>query len=189
MAWIACPSCQKTISGNADVCPYCGVRITPSTPLTSGATFIRRTFLFLGLVALGMLVLAIGVMLTRTDASPTRAVDAPLPAPAVEPTREQITSATLAEMYEQNEIRADSFYKGATVDVTGPIVDIGTDILGSPYVVLGTNSSAVFGVQAVFARGDKARLASLSKGETATIRCTLAGKTLINIIGRDCSVR
>lgn len=187
MAWIACPSCQKSISEDSVTCAYCGAVLPVKSPERAAAGK-RTSAIGCGTAAIITLLLMVvgwlaATMPRNTTTQPPVVASNATP---VEMPRAAETVATLVEAYEANALRADSLYKGAVVDVTGVVTDIGTEILGSPYVVLGADRNSVFGVQAVFARDQKSALLNLSKGQRVTIRCTLSGK-LLNIVGRDCS--
>jgi hypothetical protein len=93
-----------------------------------------------------------------------------------------IPATTLIFEYETNEIAADQDYKDRRVYITGIVSTIAKDILGDPYVTLGSGFPSV---QCMFPRSHESLLASLKPGDTLSITCTGSGKT-INVIMRDC---
>jgi hypothetical protein len=56
-----------------------------------------------------------------------------------EPVEHMVVSSILSE-YRDNELRADSKYKGRLVEVTGYVGDVKKDLLDEPYVTLGTGA-------------------------------------------------
>lgn len=101
------------------------------------------------------------------------------------PIGDKIEARTLIAEYANNSVAADAKFKGRWLEITGTITDIGTDILGSPYVTLHRRIDAV---QAMFTRNRDERLVgSFSKGQEITITCRGDGK-LLNVLVRDCFV-
>ena len=68
----------------------------------------------------------------------------------------------LFRTYDQNPIAADAKYRYKTRTIIGTVKDIGRDIVGNPYVVLGDNRISG-GVQCIFATEDEAEIARLKK--------------------------
>jgi hypothetical protein len=97
-------------------------------------------------------------------------------------------AADLYEQYEKNEVAADQTYKGRLVMLHGIVKDIGKDIAGTPYVILGENRDNPLGVQAMFAPSDADTVAALSKGQRISVECLVGGK-MMNVIVRGCSRR
>ena len=62
---------------------------------------------------------------------------------------------------------------------------IATDVLGTPYVTLDTNS--LFSVQAMFQRSAEAQLAGLNAGQRITVDCRCDGK-LMDVYLSDCKL-
>lgn len=98
-----------------------------------------------------------------------------------------MSADALARAYNANEIAADEKYKGKAVIISGKIQNIGKDILGSPFVVVG-GSGMLDGVQCMFAKSATSSLASLSKGRTVTISGTVSGKMLTWVMMSDCQL-
>ena len=121
---------------------------------------MKKRFIFLGLAVLGLL------SVLACSAPPTRHT-----APQV-----IVISATeLYSAYEANQVAADQQYKGRLLKVTGVITSIGRDILGTPYIGLGSGSEwEVWGVQVLFSSRYESRIAKLEKGQQVTVtgKCT-----------------
>jgi hypothetical protein len=100
----------------------------------------------------------------------------------------KISAPKLAQAYIDNEVNADSLYKGKPLEISGTIKDIGKDITDAPYVVIETNPSDYFTqVQCMFGKADIAELGALKKGSQITIRGNVSGK-LGNILVRNSQV-
>lgn len=98
---------------------------------------------------------------------------------AVAGNKEKIIPAEqLYAEYDANEIAADSKYKGKTITIRGRLRDIGVDISGNPYLIVG-GSGGFEGVQCSFDSRDKSSLANLKKGHAVTVRGIIHGKMII----------
>ena len=98
-----------------------------------------------------------------------------------------VSAAELFDDYEKNAIAADARVKGTILMISGKVKDIGKDISGVPYLVLGSNMDTSRGVQAML--DDSSGAAQLSKGDTARVRCTRSdGHVVLNVIVRGCSL-
>jgi tRNA_anti-like len=191
MAWISCPFCRASISENSTTCAYCAERLPPRPPTSQKKRSPLKT-LFLSLLVVvgtvGALIIVLAVALTlsaggdsgTTPATTQTALD-PQAATTVTVTANELTAA-----YESNEIAADATFKGERVNISGRVNNVGTDILGSPYVLL-ADESHIFGVQALFPRDKKDSLMYLSKGHNITVRCRVDGK-FMNVIAKDCEL-
>lgn len=119
----------------------------------------------------------------------------PPPAPVVEPEKPKtrkgfkLSAATLIAAYEANEVAADEKFSGKLIEVTGVIDSISKDILGDPYVTLGSGKDFEFAhVQAMFPADAAKQLTGLRKGQTLTVQCICGGKVM-NVIGKDCVLK
>lgn len=77
--------------------------------------------------------------------------------------------------YENNEVAADSKYKGQVVVVSGTIQDIGKDIMDNAYIIVG-GMGFLDGVQCTFTEGENASIARLYKGQQVTVKGMVSGK-------------
>ena len=143
-------------------------------------------------IALGILgALIVFILLIPTGSPPpgepssTDAAQESAPPP---PTLPELSHTELIDAYEANTIAADLRFKDQRILITGPITDIGEEILGRPYVTL-VPEDRLFGVQALFPRDDAVVVAMFSKGQTVRLECEVSGETLGSIIVDDCARR
>lgn len=100
-----------------------------------------------------------------------------------------VDSAVMYAAYERNGVAADNEYRG-TVLVMGRAKDIGKDIRGVPYVLLGNNPDNPHGVQAMFDLGGPTGLERVSDGDQLKVLCLKnSGLVIMNVILRNCSLR
>jgi|SRR5208337_5204808 len=86
----------------------------------------------------------------------------------------QITTVSAQELafaYDQNTVAADQKFKGKRFKVTGTIVDINTDFLGNPYLVLSGGVNQFSNPQFEFDKKLANRLANVHKGEQVILEC------------------
>lgn len=108
--------------------------------------------------------------------------------PVQKETTIKVTASDLYAKYEANEIQADNLYKDKLLEVSGITSSIGKDILDSPYIALKTNN--MFGsVQCMLADSQKDKATSLSKGQSVTLTGRNSGKTITNVLLRDCEIK
>ena len=99
-----------------------------------------------------------------------------------------VTASSLYAAYEANRIGADAKYKDAIVRVTGIVTSIDEDILGDAYVTLTDGGQfSMWGVQCYFADSNRAALAGLNKGQSATLNGRVSDY-LLNVAVRGCTV-
>ena len=91
----------------------------------------------------------------------------------------------LFRTYDQNSIAADAKYRYKTRTIIGTVKDIGRDIVGNPYVVLGDNRISG-GVQCIFATEDEAEIAKLKKWQAVAVRGEVQGLILFNVLIKNC---
>jgi hypothetical protein len=90
--------------------------------------------------------------------------------------------------YKDNELRADGKFKGKTVQVTGVVDAVKTDVMGHIYVSVGTGKILEVPVlQCFFAGSEAGGVSALSRGEKVTVRGRVAGLTM-NVLARDCEL-
>ena len=100
----------------------------------------------------------------------------------------KITARSLYAKYEANEIKADEQYKNKLLEVSGVVGSIGNDILDNPYVTFKTDN-IIGTVQCMLADSEKSKASDLSKGQSLVMEGKNSGKTITNIILRDCIIK
>jgi len=136
---------------------------------------LGRHAMSVGLLSL-LALLAIGSTDTEQE---TKAVRNQVPA-------YDVTANALAAEYEANEVAADTKYKGKVVYVYGVIRDIGKDVLGAPYIVIG-GEGFLDGVQCTFSESQTSAIAKLWKGQQVRVQGEVSGK-MGNVLVRKCSI-
>jgi hypothetical protein len=90
--------------------------------------------------------------------------------------------------YHDNEVAADANYKGRVVELRGRVGDIKKEILGRPYVTLGTGADfEIPMVQCVFNVGKGEDTAPIQPGQEATVRGKVDG-LMMNVLLSDCEL-
>lgn len=97
----------------------------------------------------------------------------------------QISASELFKEYEKNEVRADQYYKGKQLLVTGKVESISSNLFDEPEVNLKTSSFFGF-VNVEFKSSQKNRVLDLDKGQSIQILCTGAGEVLGFPMLTDC---
>lgn len=174
-----CKTCGAEIAKSANVCPHCG----------ANATF-RKPLVIIGLIiwcmAVFFMVRACDVIGGGEDrTAPSSSGD------SESSQRITVSASDLWQAYTDNKVNADNLYKDKTLEITGVIVDIGTDmLLDDPCVSLKSGDQlGIYPVQCFFT-DDKhnEQVAALKDGDSITIvgRCT--GAQIANIQLTDCSL-
>lgn len=127
------------------------------------------------LVVLG--IIAVGSIDTDTD---TQKVQSQAPIYT-------ISANQLYREYDSNEVAADEKYKGKVVIVSGAIQNIGKDIMGDAYIVIG-GGGILDGVQCMFTKGEQSSVSRLSKGQQVRVKGEVAGK-MGNILVKKCNLQ
>ena len=97
-----------------------------------------------------------------------------------------VSAMQIVSEYDNNEIAADSRYKGKYVRISGVVNDIAKDILDNMYVTIGGGADFELRlVQAFFPAKYEGILAELRKGSRITVVCRIDG-LMLNAIGSDC---
>ena len=86
-----------------------------------------------------------------------------------------LSANQLYSEYDANEVAADAKYKDRVVVVSGYIQDIGKELAGRAYVVIG-GQGFLDGVQCVFTEGEDSTVARLYKGQYISIKGEVSGK-------------
>lgn len=99
-----------------------------------------------------------------------------------------ITASKLWSEYDENEVSADSKYKGKQLEVSGTVSDIGKDILDSIYITLKTDD-IIGSVQVYFSDKDSKSVGELKKGQDITVVGKGDGKSLVNVIIKKAQIK
>ena len=91
--------------------------------------------------------------------------------------------------YRDNEVSADATdFKSQFIEVTGVVAEVKNDLLNKPYVIVGTGKQfEVPAVQCSLATSAVERAAMLHKGDTVTVRGTVAG-LFLNVQLQECEI-
>lgn len=100
----------------------------------------------------------------------------------------RISAPQLAAEYKANEVAADGKYKGKIIEVSGVVDSVGKDVLDQPYVSLSGGRGNFMGVQCYFGKHNLSELSGLKKGQSVTLKCKGAGKTISPSL-KFCSVK
>jgi tRNA_anti-like len=95
-----------------------------------------------------------------------------------------VDAINLVAVYYQNEVKADSLYKGHLVVVKGRISKIAKDVLDTPYITLG-GRLGISTLQCMFKRNDEEALGSLYPGQLVIVQGKVKGK-MMNVLLDDC---
>ena len=159
-----CPECGA--STKAIVCPQCG----SMEALKASLKKKRQIF-----SAAGVAIAAITIYVAL---QPNESKDAVAPGKVV-------PILQLINDYDANEVAADSQYGGQRVRTWGIVKNVGI-LLGRPYVVLNNGMhEAKTDLQGIFDEDQRSQIASLSKGDTVSVECTI-DKMLMNLMANHC---
>lgn len=120
---------------------------------------------------------------TQTEAQAAPASSTPVSSTAAAQPLRVIEASYLISQYDDNEVRADSLFKGKVVSVSGTAVSITKTILGTPHVRL---EEEFGGIDASFERGQEDDLVGLSKGMKVVISGEVIGLTLGTVVMGHC---
>lgn len=166
-----CKECHKEVSTSAKQCPHCGRKYP-----TGGFTLPAK--LLLGLIAL--------MVIAQIMRDPGRSSVDVSPSPTQRMTPEVVVSAEkLFADYHENEVAADSRYKGRVLSLTGFIAGINKDFLDKTYLTLRT-SNMFMTVHAQIESSQVSRTAGLSKGDRVHLVCNGKGMVIGSPMVDDC---
>lgn len=158
-----CRECGKRISDEAGSCPNCGAPIKgnllkgkhgkePVPPILK---------IIFGIMILGFLIYQFSGEGSKHQPS------APDGKPVVVG---YYQASDIIQAYKSNVLSADKKFKGNVVGISGTIVDINTDILGSPYLVI-VGDSQQDRIRIEFGKEYMDYVTSLSTGEDVSLAC------------------
>lgn len=200
MSTIYCSGCGSEMSAQAHACPKCGkpTDAAPTSKKVSGGLVVGIIFIpiifswFLlrkgysttsRVIAFIWLALFIIISISSTNHSSDN-VSASNSTPATssvqkgEPTTEKLESYTIqkiAKAYEENTVSADQMFKNKRFKVTGTVLDISTDFLGTAYITMRGGVNEFFEPHLTFNDSNKDYAAKLKKGMKVSLVCTGEG--------------
>jgi hypothetical protein len=97
----------------------------------------------------------------------------------------EVSSRTISNEYDANEIAADEKFKNKITLVTGRVNSISKDAFDNPFLSLqGKNS--IQGVNARFKKEDIKELSTYKKGQSTNIVCRISGFSIGDVIADNC---
>jgi hypothetical protein len=93
-----------------------------------------------------------------------------------------ISALRLSQAYDDNELAAEEAFKNKFVTITGRITSIGSDITGTPYIIIDEEA------QCLFTKADKPLLARLVKNTRIAITGKVSSKFWGTVIVRNCEL-
>lgn len=95
-----------------------------------------------------------------------------------------VDAASVYSIYEKNEVKADSYFKGQTFYVTGVVTRIAKDIANDPYITLETGNM-IGSVQCMME--NEQDIINLNIGDAVVVRGKCSGK-IMNVLFRNCTL-
>jgi len=180
MALVKCKQCGNDVATNAAACPKCGAPVAKKSSVGKILLFVfggLAAMCFIGTCVGGAASMAgKGASGTSASAGDSKPAEAP----------KQVDIKTLLREYADNEVRADSSFKGQVILTSGVVDDVKKDITNSIYVTVGTGKQfEIPQVQCFFDDEHAAKAAALSKGAKVGIRGRVSG-LMMNVVVRDC---
>lgn len=99
-----------------------------------------------------------------------------------------VSSKTIYQDFEDNEVAAEDRYKDKKLFVNGKIAAITTDPMGNPCVSLDGGKDGFGKVVCVFPKDSRKEIGTLKKGQPVVIYGKCYGMTLQQVFIRDCSI-
>ncbi|QRK05218.1 hypothetical protein JQX13_34165 [Archangium violaceum] len=177
MALVKCKQCGNEVAANVAACEKCGAARPRgiSTGKVLAIVFAGIGLLCVGPCLIGGVVSALenrGTSVSTKPAEVARTVDL----------------GTLLREYSDNEVRADSAFKGHVIQTSGFVGDVKKDIIGDAYITLGAGEPLeVVQVQCVLNKSQVKKAASLSRGARITVRGRVSG-LMMNVLVRECEL-
>jgi hypothetical protein len=119
----------------------------------------------------------VGFLFSRTRASESKDKSAQATAVVNPDGSVTVGAVRLWREYHENEVAADSRYKGKSLRVTGTLVNVERDVEGSPVLHL-VSGNPIFLTMATLDRAYISAAAKLRKGDQVVVRCIGAGVTM-----------
>lgn len=177
MALVKCKQCGNEVAANAAACEKCGALRPRGT-----STGKLMAIVGVGVGALCVVPCLIGGVVSALKRGDTSVSDKPAEAART------VDIRTLVGEYRDNELRADSTFKGHVIQTSGFVGDVKKDVLGDAYITLGAGGPfEVVMVQCVLNKAQVKKAAALSQGTRVTVRGRVSGM-LMNVLVRECEL-
>jgi hypothetical protein len=192
---VICGKCGTENSSNEKKCSECGEYLHQfkTGDLPSQANVKKKTGC-LGWIGLAFIIIFV-ISIISVIANPSKTNR-----PAVNANQKQgnkpvepkiqllnLTASQLLKDYQANKVAADQKYKDKDAKITGIVTSIGTDIMDTLYITLGTGDQfEMVVVQCFFAKSYQSVLSKVEKGKRMTVTGHIDSYTM-NILVRDCS--
>jgi TPR repeat protein len=168
MALYQCKECTGLVSDQAKACPKCGAKIPKGSAI----------FNIVMILLIGWILLSLWGNYSRiNDTAPSDSKQFEAKNDTVTATPLITTSKELAEIYSQNEARADAAFKNKHLRVTGKIIALTKDFKNDTIITLG-GQNGVFGVNATILDSEEQKAMTLDKGQVATVECIGRGEVI-----------
>ncbi|MBN2668762.1 MAG: hypothetical protein JXR60_05990 [Bacteroidales bacterium] len=92
----------------------------------------------------------------------------------------------ILKQFDENSIKAEEDFKGKVYHIKGFVKDVGKDIMGKPYIVIG-NSRGMGSVQCMFDKNKTKQLAELKKGNEVVVKGKIFSK-MMYVMAEDCEL-
>jgi len=143
---------------------------------------IKRFFFFVALVVFAIIL--VNVVVKHTPQASQSSAESS----SGQPPAQTVSAERLFLDYQQNEISADSIYKGRTLAVTGTVSSINKDFTDSAFLMLET-SNEFMGVHAGLRDSEVSKASGLSKGQVITVVCEGHGMIIGSPMLKDCVIQ
>lgn len=144
---------------------------------------MRKALLAVAIVAVGCCKDA------PTDPKEQKPTATPPPTSAVPARKIKVEASEILSDYESNEVRADGWYRGKRMEVTGKVSEVAKDMSDEIMVVVGTGKpNEVLKLRCMFSERWTSQVAALSRGNVVTVDCRCEGMSIFRVVMSDCSL-
>lgn len=192
-----CKKCGTEYSDDAKFCPNCATPNGDSAPVQPPVTPMqpprkKKKGLVAVVIVIAVIVVIAAIANLGGDEESDPGASQGAGTPKTEQTTEEtikVSAADLIKAYDENEVSADSRYKGKKLEVTGIIGDIGKDVLDDSYITLGSGGDfEIVSAQCYIKKDNLDAAAKLKKGDKITVVGKCNGSSL-NVILKDCTIK
>lgn len=186
---VICKSCGKEVAKGAK-CPNCGH--------DQRNFFMKHKIItvILAIVIIGGIGSATnkGSTTTASTSTPAKTVTATAPKVVAVPAKPiinamKVSPDVMQNAYTNNQVKADSLYKGKLIQMTGT-VDSVTTALGQVSVSIDAGNDGLSTIDCSFDDGvDTAKIGALDKGNTVTITGTGDGEMITLVSLKGCTIK